>query len=296
MAVTKTSLYFASELGMLTWLLDRNNLEDSETEICCLDTNTLYSIPLGDPKDVTSTTYTSRSPSKKTYNDNRNDSFRHQGSTTAQDYYETSHAPLRLEAPRGYASVAGAAGARDRVFYDERSLISMFPCLRGRMEFIHAQSSILEGSGAIVIPAVMYGVSQPFPHVKTLYGAVTDKDGGEIYPDILASARGSTRVIDDFARWLPDEQKDMTKAYYPIFWQHIDSYKVRPTGEIIVQGRPVLSKDPELSIAGVELSSINWAKYACSKDYLEAQDDDQIASMWVDLAAGKIIFDDDVPF
>ena len=299
-AVTKTSMYFASEIGMLTWLMSRNNLVDSETEICSIDSETLYTVPLKATEKVTSSKYKAVAP--KVLASPRGSSFRssEKDDAEAREFYEehgrSMVKPEKFELLPPYR--ASSFAERSRIFYDERSLLSMFPCLRSRMEFIHAQSKGLKGDNSVIIPVLMYGIYNVLPTVNNMYGAVTSADGSTHFSDVLAISRASHKVIMDFVQWMPDDNKDeqVTDKYFPIYWQHVDSYLVRPTGEIIVQGRPVLDKEPDICIAGIIQDNIDWAHYACTMEYLDQQDGSQIASMWADLIAGKVVFDDDVPF
>jgi hypothetical protein len=298
-AVTRTGIYFASEVGMLTWLLGRNKIEDTDTEICSLNVKTLYTIPLDDPNNVTNKEYSAAvaqasagrfqggCPSQRDPSHDRHSAEAYQTNTQKQETLSLEHNP------GGYMAEHQDRG---RVFYSAASVTNMFPCLADRMDFIRECSVISEPTGNLVIPTIMLGVDSPYPHVKVIYGTITDKLGHSRKPTVLAYSRGSLSLINELGEWLPEHKIPISDAYYPIMWQYIDSYKVRPTGEIIVQGRPVRDKEIQDSIGGFTRYELDWANHTCSYKYLENQEAYQLCGMWTDLSNGKLLTEDDIPF
>lgn len=293
-AETSTGLYFASELGMLSWLLGRHSTGvATKVPIARLDPHTLYEISLDDGCPVKATPYEVAHvhPTGGTYIP---PAARLQGSINVHPYYTG----------QGIYGGSPAAAAFKR-YYSEQAIIRDFPSTAKQIDIVESLQS--DNSALPEIPFLLLGLGKDVLGEECAYGLISTPDGLKQHDSLLASCRiRSEREKDMLAAMLADgaaegpKQKDWC---YPVIPMQYRAALLRPTGELILSGElPRNFNADELDectwVYDMEPRTPAWVREFVGPECLVNLKPEQLISAWTDLKNGKtqVMADDDIPF
>lgn len=292
LAVSYDSLYMASEMGMLTWLLARHKLDGhanaAPLQLAETDVNTLYSINLKDMSEVTAVEYKVEAAPK-----------------TKVPKKEPASKVIPL-AERAAQAENEAEDKRyehraSRYFKDLSSIVNSFPKLVPLVDYIRNNLLYVQNEKfprAFCTAVSSHEYTQGNHDIINVNGYLTNDVGRK---DMTFSAlfrmAGTADSLAHVDAQLPDwgnvaEGKD--SILYPVYECYVVSYEVRPTGEIIAIGTPVTAQLPEQYVPEDDENETPWATYACGSNYLSELSDAQIAGMWTELATASP--QSDIPF
>ena len=153
-------LYFASEPGMLFWLMSRYDLQAKDSKLYELDAKHLYRIPLDKPSDITRTEYKTTYP---TYQ-----SSSHRSASSGAGWYDH------------HGGYYGRTSAIHKYVSNPDVLTKSYPALRHIADIIIANFDSIK-RGHVITKA------DPTPPVRRLDVVVTNvtvTNGNKLYPDV----------------------------------------------------------------------------------------------------------------
>jgi predicted glutamine amidotransferase len=288
MVETGEGLYFASEVGMLGWLLARHKLlpYKKQVKVGSTDTKVLYTIPMDDPSKVEMTSYIPE---------------------TAPTVHTVQSNWSRMnQGARGYgAGVVHQGPGRDLVptpsyvphktYHDLTNLTRAHPALKDKVDFI--RSILFRDHGELYHKVRLIGYEEvegtPAPTIRGIACSETGRTDDKI--SVLADSCGAEFMLKPSLDAMPtaEDFASEEETGYPILQMYAKSFKVLPTGDIIIQGSPDGNFMPELYIYDTTEEEIDWIVYATSTDYLKDISQESIATMWSHLA---VDWNDDIPF
>lgn len=307
-AETADYLYFGSEMGMLTWLMKRNHLAYRDFTIGELNTSTHYKIPLDNPEDVSMTPYEVERPK---YVAPKVPAVPHQRpGSPPLSAGGGDGTPCRI----GVRAIAHGSSVRNQQFWNLGDLVTDFPVVSPLADLIKeciwnedGESQWARRCKALVLGCVDTG------GVRRLYGLLMDRKGDSIVRDVyinMAATRSeSTSKLVSTIPLLEAEEdfeyEDIAKTGFPLMDLHVDRVSIRPTGDIILEGRPVHKQEVKHWMEGVTESEYSWADFVTDPAFMNTHPEANLMQMWSDLRAGVVWSDhgptkndllDDIPF
>ena len=294
---TPSGVYFASELGMLSWLMGRNNVTTlREVPIASLNPTTLYEIPLDDPSQISATPYEPVIPIKP------------------RSHYSGLYTGTFLPAPypyntpqhRYYQGVGIYGPTPSPVAYKRYHLIDTlvkdFPCFTKLADEI--ESLEIPEHMMATVPFVLLGTGVDVQGEKCAYGVMSVPKGDRQFMNVLISCRLITEGDELLMKRLLELSSEDTKdgVSYPIIPVQYNAILVRPTGELILMGSLPFSFSeddiPDLYwVYGIDKTAPAWVERWVSSECLTQLLPDQLTASWSDLRSGKTkVTTDDFPF
>lgn len=317
-AETPSGMYFASELGMLTWLLGRNNAVNyGPLKIASLNEHVLYEVPLDDPSQVSATPYVPTAPKvlpapAAKAGDQRTALARQWDNEEEEEQpakgrfrgEEAGRSNAHLHKYyRGDGLYGGApAPVAFKRYYTDITLTKDFPCMMPAIDLL----DYLEGEETLpTVPFLLMGIGRNVTGEKCAYGVLSSSDGNKQYEGILVSCRLLTAKEEDFvARLLAiGTTGDVGDHSFPVVPVQYRCLLLRPTGELIVDGELPISFDDEevgevVWVYGTDRTIPPYARMCVSPECLINMTPAQLVSAWGKLKVGetKIVLGDDLPW
>jgi hypothetical protein len=295
-AETTTGLYFASELGMLSWLLGRDNKTGyGNIPMSRLDPMTLYEIPLDDPSQVSATPYEApyvyNRPAVAEYIPPL-PGYREPGNANLHKYYS------------GHGIFGGvAAPVAYKRYYGENGLIRDFPCTKVYLDTLE----LLETNGAIYpqVPMLLLGLGKDVMGEDCAFGLLSTDDGLTQYTNMLMSVRIRTDAERDLLTGLlaAGMEGDASEWSFPVIPAEHRALLLRPTGELIISAElPRDFGEDEITecmwVFDMDHRMTPWVKAYVGPTCLTNLAPEQLVSAWADLKAGKtqVSPNEDIPW
>ena len=244
----RDGLYWASEPGMLFWLMTRHALAVEESELHQLDTDTLYKISLEDISSIDKDKYTPKAPTyKKPVNVTTHN---YHGSWLNRDKAESSM--------RHYRDLSTLRKELPSLSFHADTLEDTYSIIKNNV-----QDSIQQPDSENYVDMVLTNYERPananatitkFPDI---WGYMIDEtESGLIFPIKLAA-------ISEHSWGLREKIEDRSKSNsYPTMRVKITNVRVYSTGVIVLLADPVISWDDESDVKKDDNTNINSRRVA----------------------------------
>lgn len=305
-AETGSGMYFASELGMLTWLLARNKVTHASTiPIASLDQHVLYKIPLADPSGLVATPYDVKYPAVKPVPPARTPALPAPADDDdVPDFPSQKITPISRQ--HAYYQGTGIFGPQPAAvaykrYMSANGLCADFQCMRPVVDVLHS----LEGefnSSPPEVPFALLGMGTDIMRKRCAYGLVSRADGsGQMMGMPVSCTLRNADEVDLVASLLTEGyDADPKKRRFPVVPLTRQALLLRPTGELIILGTFPHKYGTKQDLAevgwcaNVDQTVAPWVHHTIGPDCLINMTPDQLVSQWVSLRAGKtpLTFDD----
>lgn len=270
LAETLDGLYFASELGMLGWLMARNGVTTAKAvPMASLDPLTLYEIPIDDPSKVTAKAYSAKAPT-------------YQGTGSHHHpYYQGTDIYGDVVAPVAY-----------KRYYSTSLVKQDFPTLTPLVERVE---KLEQGrAGSRTVPVALLGIGTDVLGDRCAYGLLSTPDGEDQFMNITVSCKLLNHKEFEFLKGLLELGAEDPKdgQTYPIIPMNYNTIIIRPTGELVLGGMLPLSFTADeveelLWIFNIDKTVPPWVRMCIGPECLVHLKPEQLLSAWMDLKSGK---------